>query len=523
MRKCSEIKRLNGDNKFRSELNEMLNLCRQSGHRPVRGTDVFRRLASIEHAMYIRTTKNIPVPSDIMALISDIKAFPSLAEKQQAEIVMQAKKEQGAFDARYQKVVEIFPLVKLLRVIYDEDLYQRFINADFNAVAVKYISDCVNNAVRDITLYGNVYKTHVDILCKSAGIGITESDIQKIQYLYIQNDVSGRREPTTDGLNNFELGFLYSKACEGIRYRITKVQRWLRIKLSDVEKGISMYVSGDVNGLVRTIPNNFRQMYKMQFKTNIVDIPTSDLLILGKLFVDTGSKPVPKTQKVKRQKETSAPIDNKEPIVPVDSFAVNYPQIKRLFPKIDILRDMLNKKQFKDFIEQPINPIVIQAMSDRIENRIKDVRSLGWGPTLERDLDMYLKFNGFGVTDMDVETIKSFYRMKGMTDKPVPSITGLKHDELACLYGISEGTVSNCINKMRNKLQRWYGFSLHTAVTMYIMGHNSKLIEYLKPSLKEMYEFEEKYNMTKMPLDELLSAGRELYKNSIYCNAVKER
>jgi hypothetical protein len=62
---------------------------------------------------------------------------------------------------------------------------------------------------------------------------------------------------------------------------------------------------------------------------------------------------------------------------------------------------------------------------------------------------------------------------------------------------------------MRNKLQRWYGFSLHTAVTLYIMGHNSKLIKYLKPSLAEMYEFEEKYNMTKMPLDELLLAGRE--------------
>ena len=112
MRKCSEIKRLNGDNRFRSELNEMLNLCHQSGHRPVRGTDMFRRLASIEHAMYIRTTKNILVPSDIMALISDIKAFPSLAEKQQAETIIQAKKEQDAFDARYQKVVEIFPLVK---------------------------------------------------------------------------------------------------------------------------------------------------------------------------------------------------------------------------------------------------------------------------------------------------------------------------------------------------------------------------------------------------------------------------
>ena len=90
MRNCSELKRLNSDKKFRSELNEILNLCRQNGHRPVRGTDMFRRLTSIEHAMYIRTIKNTFVPSDIMTLISDIKSLPSLAEKQRSEVIKQA-------------------------------------------------------------------------------------------------------------------------------------------------------------------------------------------------------------------------------------------------------------------------------------------------------------------------------------------------------------------------------------------------------------------------------------------------
>ena len=505
MRKCSENKMLNGDNRFRSELDEILNWCRVHGRKPDKNTVFETRLTSIEHAMYIRHKKNLDVPYDIMEKISYIKSLPTMKQKQQADKLLYER-------SQYQKIEKIFPMVKLLRVTHGDDFYQSFINAEFNPFGVKIIADYVDLIVHN-TSGVNIYaKLNIELLCKSVGIGITDDDIAKIQEYYCKNNIQDRRTPTKEGLNNSELAILYGNTTDRVSARKNQIQKTLCTDLDKLEDMVSLYVSGRMNEFQQLVPQNMRHMYKLQCKYNIVNIPTMDLLVLGKLFINTGSVPVSKDAPDKQVPKIYIKPDNTKD---------NYEKIKRLFPKVELLRHVLSPKQFDDFIKQPINNCVLQRMSDCIENRIQE---LACSDTMsKRNVDMFLKSYGCNITDEDIANIQTLYSLKGVVNRPNPSKNALNYYELSCLYGISENTVKACINKIKNRICRWVHFSLREAAIMYINNYIDSLIHYLSANPYDMHTFQVKHNMKKMPTDELLAAGRILYENSIYCYNVKHR
>ena len=499
MRNCSELKRLNSDKKFRSELNEILNLCRQNGHRPVRGTDMFRRLTSIEHAMYIRTTKNISVPSDIMTLISDIKSLPSLAEKQRSEVIKQADVEQKFFDAQYQKIVEIFPHVNLLRVAYGDEFYKSFINAKFDAIAVKVIADCVNNVVNGFIFSSEPYDIiNINTVCKSVGIGVSDKDIQSIQDDYRKNNITNRPVPSKDGLNSFELAVLYGIGVPGVRERLLKMQRRLKWRFHNIDNVLRMYVMGDVDGIMRTLSPQQQQIYKFQNAKNILDVSTDDLLVLGKIFAITGSVPLTPKEYAKSSQKSEKTID---------CYKDNYAKIKQIFPKVDLLREVLGDMQFRFFIEKPIDSFAIKIMSDYTEYKIKNIYA--YGGVLARNMDIYLKYNGFGITDYDITKIQLYERMHFIyapTNKDKLSV-----EDLAYLYARQPITIINAINSMRRRLHGGsYQLSMYDMFRIYMYRDVSEMIDNLPTDLKIIYNFQQKYNMQEIPTCELLKAGAVL-------------
>ena len=505
MRNCSEVKRLNSDKKFRSELNEILNLCRQNGYRPGRGSDMFRRLTSIEHVMYIRTIKNIPVPSDIMTLISDIKALPSLAEKQQSEVIKQADVEQKFFDAQYQKIVKIFPHVNLLRVAYGDEFYKSFINAKFDAIAVKVIADCVNDVVNGFIFSSEPYDIiNINTVCKSVGIGVSDKDIQAIQDDYRQNNITNRPVPSKDGLNSFELAALYGIGVPGVRERIVKMQRRLKWRFHNIDNVLRMYVVGDVNGIMRTLSPQQYRIYKFQNAKNILDVSSDDLLVLGKIFAITGSVPLTPEEYAKSSQKSEKTID---------CYKDNYAKIKQIFPKVDLLREFLGDMQFRFFIEKPINSFAIKIMSDYTEYKIKNIYA--YGGVLARNMDIYLKYNGFGITDYDITKIQLYKRMHFIytpTNKDKLSV-----EDLACLYERKPVTIRNVINSMMRRLHGGaYQLSMYDMFRIYMYRDVSEMIDNLPTGLKNIYKFQQKYNMQEIPTNEMFSAGRMLYEMSIY-------
>ena len=499
MRNCSEIKRLNGDKKFRSELNEILNWGRQKGHRPVRGTDMFRRLTSIEHAMYIRTIKNIPVPSDIMTLISDIKSLPSLAEKQRSEVIKQADVEQKLFDAQYQKIVKIFPHVNLLRVAYGDEFYKSFINAKFDAIAVKVIADCVNNVVNGFIFSSEPYDIiNINTVCKSVGIGVSDKDIQSIQDDYRKNNITNRPVPSKDGLNSFELAALYGIGVPAARERVVKMQRKLKWCFHNIDNVLRMYVVGDVDGIMRTLSPQQYRIYKFQNAKNILDVSTDDLLVLGKIFTNTGSKLLTPEQYAKSSQKSEKTID---------CYKNNYAKIKQIFPKVDLLREVLGDNQFQSFIEKPIDSFAIKIMSDYTEYKIKNIYS--YGGVLARNMDIYLKYNGFGITDYDIIKIRvcelrhSIYGPKN-EDK-------LSVQDLSYLYSRPSITIINAINSMMRRLHGGSNqLSMYDMFRIYMYRDVSEMIDNLPTDLKKIYKFQQKYNMQEIPTSELLKAGAVL-------------
>lgn len=499
MRNCSELKRLNSDKKFRSELNKILNLCRQNGHRPVRGTDMFRRLTSIEHAMYIRTIKNIPVPSDIMTLISDIKALPSLAEKQQSEVIKQADVEQKFFDAQYQKIVKIFPHVNLLRVAYGDEFYKSFINAKFDAIAVKVIADYVNEVVNGFIFSSEPYDIiNINTVCKSVGIGVSDKDIQSIQDDYRKNNITNRPVPSKDGLNSFELAVLYGIGAPAARERVVKMQRKLKWCFYNIDNVLRMYVAGDVDGIMRTLSPQQYRIYKFQNAKNILDISSDDLLVLGKIFTNTGSElltPEEYTKSLQKSDKT------------IDVYNNNYAKIKQIFPKVDLLREFLGDKQFRFFIEKPIDSFAIKIMSDYTEYKIKNIYA--YGGVLARNMDIYLKYNGFGITDYDITKIQLCKRMN-FIDTPTNK-DKLSVDDLACLYDRKPLTITRVINSMMRRLHGGsYQLSMYDMFRIYMYRDVSEMIDNLPTDLKKIYNFQQKYNMQEMPTCELLKAGAVL-------------
>lgn len=284
MRKCSENKVLNSDNKFRTELEQILNFCRTNGYKPVNGADMARRLTSIEHALYIRNKKNMVATHDITDIINEIKSYPTKKQKQQADEIQRITQDQDFFDVQYQKIIKIFPHVKLVRVIYGDDLYNKFITSKIDMFATKIVSDIMDLVTQKMMREYPYYSRDFDVLFKFIGVGVTDADIQKIQNVYSVKNITTRRVPTKDGLNHFELGVLYGVTSEYIRSIKARIARFLHARFNkDI---LNAYVSGDINAFMSVLPDNFRCMYMFQRKYNIADMLLSDLLSAGQMLYD---------------------------------------------------------------------------------------------------------------------------------------------------------------------------------------------------------------------------------------------
>ena len=146
-------------------------------------------------------------------------------------------------------------------------------------------------------------------------------------------------------------------------------------------------------------------------------------------------------------------------------------------------------------------------MSDYTEYKIKNIYS--YGGALARNMDIYLKYNGFGITDYDITKIQLCKRMNFIdtpTNKDKLSVV-----DLACLYERKPLTITRVINSMMRRLHGGsYQLSMYDMFRIYMYRDVSEMIDNLPTDLKKIYNFQQKYNMQEMPTCELLDAGAVL-------------
>ena len=146
-------------------------------------------------------------------------------------------------------------------------------------------------------------------------------------------------------------------------------------------------------------------------------------------------------------------------------------------------------------------------MSDYTEYKIKN--EYAYGGTLARNLDIYMKYNGFGITDDDIEKIQTYKRQHAIqtqTNKDKLSI-----EDLSYLYGRHVLIIKYAIESTSCRLYGGaYQLSMYDMFRIYMYGNVSEMIEEVPTNLKNIYEFQHKYNMQEIPTCELLDAGTVL-------------
>ena len=124
-------------------------------------------------------------------------------------------------------------------------------------------------------------------------------------------------------------------------------------------------------------------------------------------------------------------------------------------------------------------------------------------------MDIYLKYNGFGITDYDITKIQLYERMHFIyapTNKDKLSV-----EDLSYLYARQPLTIINAINSMRRRLHGGsYQLSMYDMFRIYMYRDVSEMIDNLPTDLKIIYNFQQKYNMQEIPTCELLKAGAVL-------------
>lgn len=474
MRKCSETKRINADKRIQTELNEILAECVRLGYRPT-AADFELRVNSITHLIYMRKRKGQNIPNDWEHALGKIKAYPTVDVYKKIQKAAAEHSISQAFAAREQKVQTIFPKYKLLKLALDADAYKTFINQKFNPITLKILSDYLD---KELTQQ-NGWHMLVNTVYLYLGINVTDQDINAIQQSYQENGITNRPIPSKNGLTTFEISHLFksTQTCinERIRYFTKRFQG-----LINRNPVFANCIAGNTDAVMAQLPHTEQMMYKYQAQNNMLGIPTKDLLAAGNLLWD------PLRQKQQKNQ---------------------YEEIKKIFPKIDLLR---GHRYFKSLVNAKFDYVALKLLSAYMEYVINTQKQRS--AHSERNINMLLKITGLDVSDQDIKLIQTYYQNNNITGKQVPQKTGLSLSELTYRYKISEQTARICLSIARTRLFRQFNPDMMMAY--YINGERNRLIQALPDEVKRLapaYQFQSDKKMTDIPDTDLLNAGRFLF------------
>jgi hypothetical protein len=233
------------------------------------------------------------------------------------------------------------------------------------------------------------------------------------------------------------------------------------------------------------LPQNLIDMYQFQQKNNMLDIPNKDLMDAGRLLFGWA-----------REKR----VDDD-----VKRYAKQYDQIKRLFPKLEVMRLWYGDKYFERFVSQDVDINAIKAISYYLDEEIEKIANES--NESRRNVEMLLKYIGFGVTDIDLQKIQQQDKYRN------PSNHKLRVSELSYLYNLRIDTVERILNATLFRIQqKFFPYAVyHVYVEHKSVAEQSTLLDMLNT-----YVSLSKDKNKQVAEIEMLEAGRALYQMSVF-------
>lgn len=494
MRNCSMKKLQNSTIRVLQDLKDIIAYCEKNGFRPRLGSPFDLRINSIRQIVRKRTATNSGDVSEFVAGLEKITSFPTFEKAQKKQL---HKQKNNRVQVRAQKMVQhyneiekIFPNVKILRALLGNDFYKKFLLADVNKLGLKVLADKINEFFdkykeRDEHSRKFTSTRNTEAFFKHAGIGVTDQDIKEIYDVYAKIGIKPSREPSKDGLSVKELGCIYGQLPTEFFSEHFSWIRHLFVRCSPLAQMCQKYVDGDIGGILSMLPQNLIDMYEFQQKNNMLDIPNKDLMDAGRLLFGWA-----------REKR----VDDD-----VKRYAKQYDKIKRIFPKLEVMRLWYGDKYFERFVSQDVDINAIKAISYYLDEEIEKIANEG--NESRRNVEMLLKYTGFGVTDIDLQKIQQQDKYRN------PSSHKLRISELSCLYNLRMDTVERILKDTLFRIQqKFFPYAVyHVYVEHKSVAEQSTLLDMLNTYLSLS-----KDKNKQVAEIEMLEAGRALYQMSVF-------
>lgn len=480
MRICSEHKRENSDIRVRRDLSDIINYCKQHGHRPPVDSAMTKRINAIHTIVYKRSATEAGCPRDFIDGINEIKSYPTYeaftVQQEKANVELQATKAKELFEKNTRIINKYFPKAKILRSFFGEDKYKDFVNKNPNPFGLKIFSIAIGLAIKDEE------PRLKDILFKTSGVGITDQDIKYLEEYYAEHNMQYARKPSKDGLSKAEMGRLFLMSGERVGQLLKTVCNRLEINCG-LSELFNKYMTDDIDGMLALLPRNLQHVCKFQKEYNLLDAPVLKLSKAGNILLDF----YPDIKKLNQ-----------------------YSDAEQVFPKIGVLLDCLSDAEKSNFMfvlnNRNFDAQALKIMSVFFEDLI-----LQHSSNNKNNTDVLLKRYGFGVTDKDLKlsTDRYFRRYKECANV---SKQGLTEEQLAALYYTDVSVIKDILTDQTILLRKRF-MPMYNA---YMYGSIDNMVSVLPESLRKAYAMQQMHRIAPdETTKEMFEAGRALFKLSV--------
>lgn len=480
MRICSERKKENSDIRVRRDLSDIINYCKQHGHRPPVDSAMTKRINAIHKIIYTRLTKESGCPRDFIDIFKEIKSYPTYeaftVQQEKANVELQATKAKELFEKNTRIINKYFPKAKILRYFFGEDKYKDFVNKNPNPFGLKIFSIAIDLAIKDEE------PRLKDILFKTSGVGITDQDIKCIEEYYAEHNMQYARKPSKDGLSKAEMGRLFLMSGERVGQLLRTVRNRLEINCG-LSELFNKYMTDDIDGMLALLPRNLQHVCKFQKEYNLLDASVLELSKAGNILLDF----YPDIKKLNQ-----------------------YSDAEQVFPKIGVLLNCLSDAEKSNFMfvlnNRNVDIQALKIMSVFFEDLI-----LQYSSKNKTNMEILLKYCGVGITNEDLHLLRSRCSYCNITRNTI-SKKGLTESSLAILYDKDCGTIEKILTNQMICICKDF-LPMYNA---YMSGSVDKMVSVLPESLRKAYAMQQMHRIAPdETTKEMFEAGRALFKLSV--------
>lgn len=240
--------------------------------------------------------------------------------------------------------------------------------------------------------------------------------------------------------------------------------------------------------------NSIRQIINKRISKNI---DASEFAVIMQKIV---SYPTFEAHSKRLDKEKAAKFAKKQQ----ELLEQKYNRISKIFPNVKLLCVLMGKEFYEQVLNAEVSTIGLKILSEQTSEFISKYKTSSSFKT-RRGIDALFKFVGIGVTEKDIQDVYQGINRTGRKMRNAPSKNGLTLTELGYVFFVCSEVIRDDFIYLKSLFK--YS-NLAALCEKYLAGDVNGMLSELPKNLRNMYEFQQKYNMLDMPTDELLKAGR---------------